>query len=56
MFSVMWIDDKGPYRVLGFGGDEMIKLLRYKKLVLHIDATFRGASALSGFYHVDFFH
>ena len=54
MFSLYWCDEDGPQRILGFGLHSLIKLLRYRRLFLHIDATFDGAprgGVLSG---VDF--
>ena len=39
MFSVYWCDEEGPQRILGFALHPLIKLLKYKKLFLHIDAT-----------------
>ncbi len=42
MFSAAWVDEKGPQRVLGFALHTMTQLLRYKGLVLFIDATFDG--------------
>jgi hypothetical protein len=53
MFSLYWCDEEGPQRILGFGLHSLIKLLRYKKLFLHIDATFDGAPR--GFYQVVIF-
>ena len=50
MFSAAWVDNKGPQRVLGFALHALTRLLRYKGLVLFIDATFNGA--LKGFYQV----
>ncbi len=53
MFSLYWCDEDGPQRILGFALHSLVKLLRYKKLVLHIDATFDGAPR--GFYQVVIF-
>ena len=53
MFSIFWCDDDGPQRILGFSLHSLIKLLKYKKLFLHIDATFDGAPR--GFYQVVIF-
>ena len=50
LFSLYWWDDEGPQRILGFGLHSLIKLLRYCRLFLHIDATFDGAPR--GFYQV----
>ena len=50
MFSAAWVDEKGPQRVLGFALHALTRLLRYKGLVLFIDATFDGAP--KGFYQV----
>ena len=50
MFSVYWCDEEGPQRILGFALHPLIKLLKYKKLFLHIDATFNGVPR--GFYQV----
>ena len=50
MFSVYGCDEEGPQRILGFALHPLIKLLKYKKLFLHIDATFNSASR--GFYQV----
>ncbi len=47
-FSSAWVDHKGSQRVLGFALHALTKLLRYKGLVLFIDATFDGAP--KGFY------
>ncbi len=48
MFSSVWVDNKGPQRVLGFALPALTRLLRYKGLVLFVDATFDGAP--KGFY------
>ena len=53
MFSHYWCDEDGPQRILGFALPSLVKLLRYKKLFLHIDATFDGAPR--GFYRVVIF-
>ena len=53
MFSIFWSDEDGPQRILGFSLYSLIKLLKYKKLFLHIDATFDGAPR--GFYQVVIF-
>ncbi len=53
MFSAYCCDDEGPQRILGFAVHSLIKLLQYKKLFLHIDATFEGAPR--GFYQVVIF-
>ena len=53
MFSIYWCDDEGPQRIMGFALHSLIKLLKYKKLFLHIDATFQGAPR--GFYQVVIF-
>ena len=50
MFSAAWVDEKGPQRVLGFALHALTRLLRYKGLVLFIDATFDGAP--KDFYQV----
>ena len=50
LFSLYWCDDEGPQRILGFELHSLIKLLRYRRLFLHIDATFDGAPR--GFYQV----
>ena len=50
MFSLYCCDEDGPQRILGFGLHSLIKLLRYRRLFLHIDATFDGAPR--GFYQV----
>ena len=50
MFSVYWYDEEGPQRILEFALHPLIKLLKYKKLFLHIDATFNGTPR--GFYQV----
>ena len=50
MFSVCWCDEEGPQRILGFALHSLIKLLKYKKLFLHIDATFNGTPR--GFYQL----
>ena len=39
MFSAAWVDNKNPQRVLGFALHALTRLLRYKGLVLFIDAT-----------------
>ena len=43
MFSLYWCDEDGLQRILGFGLHSLIKLLRYQRMFLHIDATFDGA-------------
>ncbi len=53
MFLLYWCDEDGPQRILGFALHSLVKLLRYKKLFLHIDATYDGAP--QGFYQVVFF-
>ncbi len=53
MFSVFWSDEDGPQRILGFSLHSLVKLLKYKKLFLHVDATFD--SAPRGFYQVVIF-
>ena len=53
MFSIFWSDEDGPQRILGFSLNPLIKLLKYKKLFLHVDATFDGAPR--GFYQVVIF-
>ena len=53
MFSLYWCDEDGPQRILGFALSSLVKLLRYKNLFLHIDATFEGAPR--GFYQVVIF-
>ena len=53
MFSIFWCDDDGLQRILGFSLHLLIKLLKYKKLFLHVDATFDGAPR--GFYQVVIF-
>jgi hypothetical protein len=53
MFSIFWSDEDGPQRILGFSLHPLIKLLKYKKLFLHVDATFDGAPR--GFYQVVIF-
>lgn len=50
MFSFYWCDNEGLQRTLGFALHSLIKLLKYKKLSLHIDATFKGVPR--GFYQV----
>ena len=50
LFSLYWCDDEGPQRILGFGLHSLIELLRYRRLFLHVDATFDGAPR--GFYQV----
>ena len=50
MFSAAWVDEKGPQRVLGFALHALTRLLKYKGLVLFVDATFDGAP--KGFYQV----
>ena len=50
MFSLYWCDEDGPQRISGFGLHSLIKLLRYRRLFLHINATFDGAPR--GFYQV----
>ena len=50
MFSLYWCDEDGPQRILGSVLPSLVKLLRYKKLFLHIDATFHWAPR--GFYQV----
>ena len=50
MFSAAWVDNKGPQRVLRFALHAFTRPLRYKGLVLFIDATFEGT--LKGFYQV----
>ena len=53
MFSIFWSDEDGPQRILGFSLYSLVKLLKYKKLFLHVDATFDGAPR--GFYQVVIF-
>ena len=53
MFSAYWCDDEGPQTIMGFALHSLIELLGYKKLFLHIDATFNGAPC--GFYQVVIF-
>ena len=53
MFSIFWSNEDGPQRILGFSLYSLVKLLKYKKLFLHVDATFD--SALRGFYQVVIF-
>ena len=53
LFLLYWCDDEGPQRILGFGLHSLIKLLRYCRFFLHIDATFDGAPR--GFYQVVIF-
>ena len=53
MFSIFWSNEDGPQRILGFSLYSLVKLLKYKKLFLHIDATFEGAPR--GFYQVVIF-
>ena len=50
MFSAAWADGKSPQRVLGFALHALTRLLRYKGLVLFIDAIFDEAP--KGFYQV----
>jgi len=50
MFSLYWCNEYSPQRILGFALHSLIKLLRYRMLFLHIDATFDGAPR--GFYQV----
>ena len=53
MFSVYWCDEDGPQQILGFVLQSLIKLLKYKKLFLHVNVTFGGAPR--GFHHVVIF-
>ena len=53
MFSIFWSDEDGPQRILGFSLYSLVKLLKCKKLFLHVDATFDGAPR--GFYQVVIF-
>lgn len=53
MFSVHWCDEEGPQRILGVALHSHIKLLKYMKLFLHIDATFQETPW--GSYHVVMF-
>ena len=53
MFSLYWCDKDGPQRILGFALHSLVKLLKYKRLFLHIDATFDGAPR--GFHQVVIF-
>ena len=53
MFSLYWCDEDGPQRILRFALHSLIKLLKYKRLFLHIDATFDGAPR--GFHQVVIF-
>ena len=53
MFLLYWCDEDGPQRILGFALHSLVKLLRYKKLFLHVYATFDGAP--QGFYQVVIF-
>ena len=53
MFLLYWCDEDGPQRILGFALHSLVKLLRYKKLFLHVNATFDGAPW--GFYQVVIF-
>jgi len=53
MFSIYWCDEDGPQRILGFALQSLIKLLKYKRLLLHVDATFDGAPR--GFHQVVIF-
>jgi len=53
MFSIYWGDEDGPQRILGFALESLIKLLKYKKLFLHVDATFDVAPR--GFHQVVIF-
>ena len=53
MFPLYWCDEDGPLRILGFALPSLVKLLQYKKLFLHVDATFD--SAPRGFYQVVIF-
>ena len=50
MFSLYWCDEDHLQRILGFGLHSLIKLLRYRRLFLHMNATFDGAPR--GFYQV----
>ena len=50
MFSAAWVDNKGLQRALSFALHVLTKLVRYKGLVLFIDATSDGAP--KGFYQV----
>ena len=40
MFSIFWSNKDGPQQILGFSLYSLVKLLKYKKLFLHVDATF----------------
>ena len=53
MFLLYWCDEDGPLRILGFALHSLVKLLKYKRLFLHIDATFDGAPR--GFHQVVIF-
>ena len=53
MFSLYWCDEDMLQRMLGFALPTLVKLLWYKKLFLHIDATFDEAPR--GFYQVVIF-
>jgi len=53
MFSIFWSNEDGPQQILGFSLYSLVKLLKYKKLFLHVDATFDGAPR--GFYQVVIF-
>ena len=53
MFLLYSCDEDGPQRILGFALHSLVKLLKYKRLFLHIDATFDGAPR--GFYQVVIF-
>ena len=50
MFSLYWSDEDGPQQILGFALHSLIKLLKYKKLFLRVNATFDGAPR--GFHQV----
>lgn len=47
-FNVVWTDEKGKQRVLGFGDPELFHLMKYADLEVHWDGTFKEAPA--GFY------
>lgn len=48
-FNATYYDEKGKQRVMGFAMTETLKLLNYKDLEMHVDATF---IAPPGFYQV----
>ena len=53
VFSLYCCAEDGPQRILVFALPSLVKLLQYKQLFLHVDATFDGAPR--GFYQVVIF-